>query len=197
MTIDEEGIEQLVPRSPEELDYINRLVRQAMGFSELRGDEIEVVNSPFIQDKTTVNDVPWYQQPTMLQLAQNMVRYLLAGLGILLLYLLLLRPLLKRFTQYEQPTNAAPTTNRNGNLRAVVGDDDDLDELPIARRRRAENDAMGDEGDSDTGESFHWPQQRQNKGYTQALAKAKEVAQSNPRQVARILQNWMNEDDHV
>ncbi|WP_417666004.1 flagellar basal-body MS-ring/collar protein FliF [Pseudidiomarina sp.] len=196
-TIDEEGIEQLVPRSPEELDYINRLVRQAMGFSEQRGDEIEVVNSPFIQDTAVVDDIAWYQQPAMLQLAQNSVRYVLAGLGILLLYLLLLRPLLKRFTQHDPSANATPTSNRNGNLRAVVGDDDDLDELPIARRRRTENDSMDDDEGSDSGESFHWPQQRQNKGYTQALAKAKEVAQSNPRQVARILQNWMNEDDHV
>jgi len=196
--LDEEGNPELVPRSAEELEYINRLVRQAMGFQEARGDQIEVVNSPFVNNQETITEEPWYKQPAVIQLAQNLVRYVLAGIGILLLYLLLLRPIMKRYVHISA-TGDATTSNGKGTLRAVVGDDDDIDEVVVKRRRRSagedyenDDDASGDQGDS-----FHWPEQRNNKSYTQALAKAKEAAQTNPRQVARILQNWMNDDDHV
>lgn len=196
----EEGNPELVPRSAEELEYINRLVRQAMGFQEARGDQIEVVNSPFISEQETFTEEPWYKQPTMMQLAQNLVRYVLAGIGILLLYLLLLRPIMKRYVHLS-PAAESAATNGKGTLRAVVGDDDDMEEVVVKRRRRQAGeayDADDEEGlDADQGDSFHWPEQRNNKSYTQALAKAKEIAQTNPRQVARILQNWMNDDDHV
>jgi flagellar M-ring protein FliF len=197
--LDKDGNPELVPRSAEELDYINRLVRQAMGFQEARGDQIEVVNSPFVNNQETLVEEPWYKQPAVMQLAQNLVRYLLAGIGILLLYLLLLRPIMKRYV-HAAPVAEGTTTNGKGTLRAVVGDDDDMEEVVVKRRRQAgesyddmaESNATGDSGDS-----FHWPEQRNNKSYTQALAKAKEIAQTNPRQVARILQNWMNDDDHA
>ncbi|RZQ55824.1 flagellar basal body M-ring protein FliF [Pseudidiomarina tainanensis] len=197
--LDEEGNPELVPRSAEELDYINRLVRQAMGFQEARGDQIEVVNSPFVNNQETLVEEPWYKQPAVMQLAQNLVRYLLAGIGILLLYLLLLRPIMKRYV-HAAPVSEGTTTNGKGTLRAVVGDDDDMEEVVVKRRRQAGDgygDMAEDNATTDSGDSFHWPEQRNNKSYTQALAKAKEIAQTNPRQVARILQNWMNDDDHV
>lgn len=199
--LDEEGVPQMVPRSEEELEYINRLVRQAMGFQEARGDQIEVVNSPFVNEQDTIVEQPWYKQPAMLQLAQNLVRYVLAGIGILLLYLLLLRPIMKRYVHIAPAAEGAVAINGKGTLRAVVGDDDDMEEVIVKRRRRKDGSTYDEEDDMDDdsapGDSFHWPEKSKNKSYTQALAKAKEVAQSNPRQVARILQNWMNEDDHV
>lgn len=197
--LDEEGNPELVPRSAEELDYINRLVRQAMGFQEVRGDQIEVVNSPFVKNQESIVETPWYQQPAVMQLAQNLVRYVLAGIGILLLYLLLLRPIMNRYVQ-SAPIADGTSNNGKGTLRAVVGDDDEMEEVVVKRRRQtreAYDDMSGDDTTADSGDSFHWPEQRNNKSYTQALAKAKEIAQTNPRQVARILQNWMNDDDHV
>ena len=200
-TLDEEGNPQMVPRSDEELEYINRLVRQAMGFQEARGDQIEVVNSPFVNEQDTIIEEPWYKQPAMMQLAQNLVRYVLAGIGILLLYLLLLRPIMKRYVHITPAAEGAAASNGKGTLRAVVGDDDDMEEVVVKRRRRKDGSSYDEEDDFDDeevpGDSFHWPEKSKNKSYTQALAKAKEIAQSNPRQVARILQNWMNEDDHV
>jgi len=44
---DENGINTYVPRSEEELAKITALVRSAVGFSQSRGDTIEVINIPF------------------------------------------------------------------------------------------------------------------------------------------------------
>lgn len=120
--LDEEGVPQLVPRSEEELDYINRLVRRAMGFSEVRGDQLEVVNSVFVRQRTTDEQLPWYEQPSMVDFIKQLARYVVAGIGVLLLYLLILRPLLKRYTPAPTVTEPVETRDR---LRAVVGDDDD------------------------------------------------------------------------
>ncbi|MDX1526773.1 MAG: flagellar basal-body MS-ring/collar protein FliF [Pseudidiomarina maritima] len=197
--LDEEGVPQLVPRSEEELDYINRLVRQAMGFSEVRGDQLEVVNSVFVRQRTTDEQLPWYEQPSMVDFIKQLARYVVAGIGVLLLYLLILRPLLKRYT--PAPTVTEPVETR-GRLRAVVGDDDDAVAANGSSRSRRAGGGYADDDelevdDNTPSDPFHWPKQQRNASYIQALAKAKEAAQSNPRQVARILQNWMNEDDHV
>ncbi|PWW13763.1 MULTISPECIES: flagellar basal-body MS-ring/collar protein FliF [Pseudidiomarina] len=198
--LDEEGVPQLVPRSEEELDYINRLVRQAMGFSEVRGDQLEVVNSVFVRQRTTDEQLPWYEQPSMVDFIKQLARYVVAGIGVLLLYLLILRPLLKRYAPAPAVTETPET---RGRLRAVVGDDDDdaVAANSNNRSRRAGGGYADDDelevDDNTPSDPFHWPKQQRNASYVQALAKAKEAAQSNPRQVARILQNWMNEDDHV
>ncbi|MDT7526581.1 flagellar M-ring protein FliF [Pseudidiomarina sp. GXY010] len=198
--LDEEGVPQLVPRSEEELDYINRLVRQAMGFSEVRGDQLEVVNSVFVRQHTTDEQPPWYEQPSMVDFIKQLARYVIAGIGVLLLYLLILRPLLKRYAPASAVTETPET---RGRLRAVVGDDDDdaVAANGSNRSRRAGGGYADDDelevDDTTPSDPFHWPKQQRNASYIQALAKAKEAAQSNPRQVARILQNWMNEDDHV
>lgn len=186
--INEDGDVELVPRSEEELQYIQRLVRQAMGFSEQRGDELEVVNSLFIQEVDDVEELQWYQTPAVLDMTQNVVRYVLVLIAIIVLYLVLVRPFLQRYFELKEIEAEAALANNQGNLRAVVGDDD--------------NDTGGYSSDYDdygpnTESSFHWPQQHNNKSYTQALAKAKDIAKNNPRQVARILQNWMNEEEQL
>src|SRR5690606_2129940 len=46
---DEEGNAIVVPLPEAELAQATNLIRQSMGFSDVRGDELEVVNSPFSQ----------------------------------------------------------------------------------------------------------------------------------------------------
>lgn len=191
-TTDEEGTVSWVPRSDEEIDYINRLVRQAVGFSAERGDQIEVVNSrfmPVIED--TESEVSGWQDPATQQLAFTIGKYVAAGLGILLFYLLIMRPLINRHVQtpIEQTGgNGAAATNGRGNLRAVVGDDDDDD-----GQRRSSRGASGNDPADE--EELDWPDKSSQPNYTRALNKAKQHASENPKQVARILQNWISKDD--
>ncbi|WP_417657372.1 flagellar basal-body MS-ring/collar protein FliF [Pseudidiomarina aestuarii] len=192
-TTDEEGTVSWVPRSDEEIDYINRLVRQAVGFSAERGDQIEVVNSrfmPVIED--TESEVSGWQDPATQQLAFTIGKYVAAGLGILLFYLLIMRPLINRHVQtpVESQSNGTSSvrTNGRGNLRAVVGDDDDDD----GQRRSSRGASGSDPADE---EELDWPDKSSQPNYTRALNKAKQHASENPKQVARILQNWISKDD--
>ncbi|HSH47242.1 MAG TPA: flagellar basal-body MS-ring/collar protein FliF, partial [Halomonas sp.] len=96
---DEAGMPQLEPLSEEELAQVERLARQAMGFSTARGDEIAVVNSPFTLEEAADETLEWWQSAEARRLALSAGRYLLLALAALLLYLLILRPLIRRVTQ--------------------------------------------------------------------------------------------------
>ena len=80
------------PRSPEELQKIETLVKSAVGFSQERGDQLTVQNIPF-QDTSegdAVQAPKWWNSPFFVSLFKN----LLIGLGFLALILLVIRPLL-------------------------------------------------------------------------------------------------------
>src|SRR5690606_37495129 len=95
--VDDDGNPQRQPLAAEELDQVQRLARQAMGFSTERGDQLEVVNSPFTSDYAPAEPAPdWRTSPATLALAASFGRYLLVGLIALFLYLSILRPLLRR-----------------------------------------------------------------------------------------------------
>lgn len=182
--INEEGERVRVPLSDVELAQIQRLVRQAMGFSVDRGDEIEVVNSRFSISEEETPSLEWWQSPDIHALALTIGRYLLVGLAALLLYLLILRPLIKRHTQSPVPTAAGP----GANLQVQIGDGE------------GEAQADGEEAADATGEAggtYEPPRKRRRKSseYEQNLNDLREMAQEDPRMVAMIVRSWMNKHE--
>ncbi|MDT0500499.1 flagellar basal-body MS-ring/collar protein FliF [Halomonas sp. PAR7] len=174
-TIDENGAARAEPLSEEELTQLERLVRQAMGFSEARGDEIALVNSPFTVDEQETAPLEWWQRPDIQQLAATLGRYLLIGLAILLLYLLLLRPFIKRATALPAPQQPAPTVT------ARVGDDEE-----------SNKDGARKDGDTTT---YEKPRRRKATAYEQNLNDLREMAEEDPRMVAMIVRSWMNKHE--
>lgn len=76
-----DGDPQALP--PEELNKLTDLVREAMGYSEARGDSLNVVNSQF-------NDVdptpPFWRDPELIALSKSIIGYLLLAIVLLWLY---------------------------------------------------------------------------------------------------------------
>lgn len=80
------------PRSPDELQKIEALVKSAVGFNPDRGDQLTVQNIPFqdTSDADAVETPKWWSSPFFVSLFKN----LLIGLGFLALILFVIRPLL-------------------------------------------------------------------------------------------------------
>ncbi|MBM7332282.1 flagellar basal-body MS-ring/collar protein FliF [Alloalcanivorax marinus] len=177
--VDDQGQPVSEPLEPEQLERIRQLVRQAMGFSEERGDGLEVVNSPFTEDADTVERQDWWRDPFWQTLLLSLGRWLLVGLAALLLFLFVVRPLLRRFleqrpaprpaTAAPAPVAAAPYAARPDADRADPNTEADP---PPARRRR-----------------------RQNGAHEQNLKDLQEMAQEDPAMVAMIVRSWMNRHD--
>ncbi|BBI47694.1 hypothetical protein HORIV_01150 [Vreelandella olivaria] len=175
--INDEGEPVEVALTDNEVAQIERLVRQAMGFSTVRGDEVEVVNSPFARSVEESAEVDWWKDPSVLSLAGQVGRYLLVALAILLLYLLILRPLIKRYTQTPVMATAMP----GGTLSSSVGEEDD-DE--------------GFESSDESDETYAKPKRRRKTSlYEHNLNDLREMAQEDPRMVAMIIRSWMNANE--
>ncbi|WP_163559777.1 flagellar basal-body MS-ring/collar protein FliF [Halomonas sp. NO4] len=177
---DEAGEWQQVPLSDVEIDQIERLVRQAIGFSQARGDEIEVVNSPFSRTEEAEETLEWWESPEVHTLALTIGRYLLVALGILLTYLLILRPLIKRYTQ--QPVLTTATTT-GGALSVQVGDE------------AATSEDESEDASADKERTYPKPKRRRkSSAYEDHLTELREMAQEDPRMIAMIVRNWMNKE---
>jgi len=88
-----------------ELEQIQNLVKEAMGYSRERGDSLNVVNSPFATETIDTPELPLWRQPDNIEMAKVAGKYLLLGMLALYLCFAVLRPLLRR---YLQPALAQP-----------------------------------------------------------------------------------------
>lgn len=175
-TIDENGDPQTEPLGDEELTQLERLVRQAMGFSEARGDEIALVNSPFTVEEHETEPLEWWQRPDIQRLAATLGRYLLVGLAALLLYLLILRPFIKRATAIPAPASQQPAST----ITARVGD---------------EEEPVSDGAEEDNTSTYDKPRRRKATAYEQNLNNLRSMAEEDPRMVAMVVRSWMNKHE--
>lgn len=91
-----------VPRSPEELQKIEALVKGAVGFNIERGDQISIQNIPF-QDagegSGAIETAKWWMNPFFLTLFKN----LLIAVGFLILMLFVVKPMLNTLRAARPP----------------------------------------------------------------------------------------------
>ena len=87
------------PRSTSEISNIRRLLQGSIGFDIQRGDVLEVITLPFIQNNIDmVDDTPIYEQPWFLKL----VKLGMGALVIIVLIFVVVRPMLKRLIYPDQ-----------------------------------------------------------------------------------------------
>ncbi len=92
------------PRSEEDLKKIEEMVKRAIGFSQERGDEVKVVNMPF--EVVSEEELP-APKKEILPVALTILKYAVPLIGIILLFLLIIRPLLRTLTA---PVKMQPVT---------------------------------------------------------------------------------------
>ncbi|TVS18552.1 MAG: flagellar basal body M-ring protein FliF [Gammaproteobacteria bacterium] len=168
--VDEDGARIRVPRDAEEMAYLDGLVREAVGFRDDRGDRVNVVNASFREIEAPAAELdapPLWQEPWVHDLA----RQGLAGLGLLLLVLLVLRPALRSLAQ-----SGAAAARRQP--LAIAGGSDGAPDTSVPQ-------AMLEGGGS--------PVQLLSQGRTteEDLARARQLAGEDPRLVAQVVRQWM------
>lgn len=168
---DAEGVAQ--PLDAEVLERISRLVRETMGFSESRGDSLEVVNAPFSESVDVVVESNWWQDPRLIELALDYARYIAIALVAWLLWRRLVRPALNR-----------QRVEREERTRMVA--EAESEAMQTASRVEAEQQAQIHE------QRNQLARKRQDE---QRIQRVREKARKDPRLIAMILKGWMNEDD--
>jgi flagellar M-ring protein FliF len=96
-SVDDEGKVTYAPLDPKEVEQIQSLVREAIGFTKDRGDALNVVNAAFsIEDMPKADPIPLWKDPDVVGLARSIG----AQVGLVLLGLMailfVIRPALKK-----------------------------------------------------------------------------------------------------
>jgi len=104
--------------SPKEMENIQALVREAMGFNEKRGDSLNVVNVEFSQlELPPVEPTPVWQQPEVIALAKEIGQATLFLVLTLVVVFGVVRPALKAIS--SQPVIMAETPSATESLPAA------------------------------------------------------------------------------
>ncbi|SEQ66109.1 flagellar M-ring protein FliF [Rosenbergiella nectarea] len=98
---DKEGKEAAL--SAEQISQITSLVKQAMGYSEARGDSVNVVNTPFTTHEFADDALPWWQQSQWTSLATQALRWLVVMIIALVLYRKIVSPAFRQFQKTLNP----------------------------------------------------------------------------------------------
>lgn len=162
-----------------ELEQINNLVKEAMGYNAERGDSLNVVNSQFLVTKTEPEIVlPIWRQPVNVAMAMDAGKYLLIGLLGLYLWFAALRPLLRLHLGIT-PT-PAKTTKKGAAKAAAEAKANALtaQAAPLTPEQLAAEARKRDEA-----------REMENTKYAQ------DIAVKEPMMVAMLIKGWMEKNE--
>lgn len=96
-----------LPLTPEQMKQIENLTREAMGYSDKRGDTLNVVNSPFSAAEDTSLELPFWKQQAFFEMLMSAGRWLVVLIVAWLLWRKLVRPLIQRKEVVQQAQQEA------------------------------------------------------------------------------------------
>lgn len=90
--IDAKGKSSDKPLSDEEKEQINNLVKEAMGFDQVRGDTLNVQIAAFTEHKEVVEELPIWKQPDMIDMVKDLLKYLVIAAVIFFVVFRIIKP---------------------------------------------------------------------------------------------------------
>ncbi|WP_198554816.1 flagellar basal-body MS-ring/collar protein FliF [Shewanella sp. Actino-trap-3] len=176
---DENGQVTRVPRTEQELTNIRRLLEGAVGFSTQRGDVLEVVTVPFMDQLIEALPEPdMWEQPWF----WRAIRLALGAIVILVLILAVVRPMLKKLTNpngIKMPDDVHP-----GHELAEIEDQYAADTLGMLNTKEAEY-SYADDG------SIHIPNLHKDDDMIKAI---RAIVANEPELSTQVIKNWLQDN---
>nr|WP_210147155.1 flagellar basal-body MS-ring/collar protein FliF [Shewanella sp. WXL01] len=176
----EDGQVTRVPRTEQELTNIRRLLEGAVGFSSQRGDVLEVVTVPFMDQLLVELPEPeMWEQPWF----WRAVKFGLGFVGMLLLAFLVVRPMMSKLLNPEGPD--LPEETRLGNELAEIEDQYAADTLGMLNTKEAEY-SYADDG------SIQIPNLHKDDDMIKAI---RALVANEPELSTQVVKNWLQDDE--
>jgi flagellar M-ring protein FliF len=171
---------------PEQLEQVNALVREAIGYNKDRGDTVQVVNAPFTTTATAGGpELPLWKQPEMQDLAIRLAPWVALPLLALIVILGFVRPALKA-------VRTPPPARR---LEATVQDAIDLNPPPGGAAAGAGTNPDGSPRvqvtpDPDAVPLLPTAEAARQQARTNTLEGIRQLAKADPATVANVVRSW-------
>lgn len=161
------------PLTAAEVAQINELVKQAMGYSQARGDTLNVTNAPFDGvDKPDEQAPDWWKDPSNLPMAKDVAKYVFIAMVLAFLWFRFVRPLLKPvIKQFDKAVEMPPEPEPEEPEPEPEPDPEE----EIRAQREAE-------------------EQRKVMVYKSNMEMAKDLAKNDPRIVANVIKEWLGSE---
>ncbi|VVE70649.1 flagellar M-ring protein FliF [Pandoraea captiosa] len=169
---DAKGKPAMVALTQAQLDQIQNLSKEAIGFSGQRGDTINIVNSAFTVETDPEANLPWWRQRQNIELAKQVGKWVLIGLIGLYLWFGVIRPAIRK--HLTPPPPAEPS------LAGVGG---------AAGGAAGAEGAEGEDADGEAGKRGELS------AYERNLQYARQVARQDPKIVATVVKAWVGGGD--
>ncbi len=174
--IDEGGNTTYAAFSEEEIQEINKLVKDAIGYNDERGDTLTVTNNLFSDMGDASQAIPIWKDPEMVMLAMEIAKQLLIAAIVLFFLLKILRPYLKSLVhdsaleEKERAllANSTAATDADGHPVKFAADG-----TPLLDQKSTEEDAK----------------KQQLEGNLQRI---RQMAIEEPAIVANVVKEWVN-----
>lgn len=186
---DASGAQAWKPRSEEEMKAIERLVRSAVGFSQERGDSVEVVNLPF-----SPVELPDIRPPGMFDFTKEDIKLIsqvaILGVVVALVVLFVVRPIVAKMFEEPAPDTAALAIEGGGGALVPTEEVDEVarmkaeieSEMQALQAQRAQ--AMAEMIDIDKIEG---------QVQSSALKRITEIVDKHPEEAASVIRGWLTQ----
>ncbi|GAA4874455.1 flagellar basal-body MS-ring/collar protein FliF [Ferrimonas pelagia] len=177
-----DGSSVMQPRSEAELANIQRLLQGSVGFNAGRGDMLEVVSVPFA-DELALDPIslPMYEQPWF----WRAVKAALGGMIILLMFLFVVRPMLKRLLYPDQAKHEAELNKAKfQNELAELEDQYSADTLGMLTQEKSDY-SYAEDG------SILLPDLRKDDDMLRAI---RALVANEPELSTQVIKSWLEED---
>ena len=159
-----------------EIERLAILIRDAVGFSAVRGDSVNVINTPFIADvslNTDIGEPPFWQQPWF----SNLIKPFAGFLVVLVLFTGFLRPIIKTLARTGEQSREDEEAKQLAALEAAgIGAFDELSDETVTLSG---------------GEALALP--GPNESYEQMLSTVKGLIAEDPGRVSQVIKRWIND----
>ena len=162
-TTDEKGKTTTAPLSEQQIQQMTALVRETIGYSQDRGDSVNLMNAPFTKELVVEPNIPLWKDPQVQDLARSAAWPLAGVLASLLLVFGMIRPAIRAL-------NPPPTPAEQAKIDAMVAD---AEERPML-------------------EAPEEPKEPEITQAMLALEEARKLTRDNPAAVANIVKAWVN-----
>jgi flagellar M-ring protein FliF len=191
-----------VPYSAKEIDQINNLVRDAIGFSDKRGDSVSVANIPFKVEAS--DEPPFYKQPGVIEMTKEFFKFavILGSLGIL--FFGVVKPILFPAKIDEALEEQRIEEEFDEKIKAEMAQMDPKArekrrmEVELAKERQRmeeeEERAHAEEEKKRLEEERARKDEESKREYDDLIAYATDFVAENPKVVATIFKEWLADD---
>lgn len=161
------------PLSDAEIERINVLVRDAIGFSAARGDSVSIINQPFSKVEEETVEIPpteWWKEAWVMDYARIGIGFFL----LLLLFFGVLRPIFKRLVDTGSSETALAGLDSD-----ELGGLGDLGEGADVTLSGATNNPLLPGPDD---------------GYEAQVDSVKSLVAEDPKRVAQVIKTWLKDE---